>query len=120
MTDIELLELAAKAAGLEFSDGRSLDPIHYMARNIGSTSNDEWDGWNPLIRDRDAFRLAVTLKINIQFSGNRYSVSNRHVFDICCLHEHADHTIDIRRSIVMAAAELAKLSAQTAGQVEEG
>lgn len=58
MTDRELLELAAKAAGIDI--GWRLDV---------ATLNDGQDGrniaWNPLIDDGDALRLAVKLGMNI-------------------------------------------------------
>lgn len=55
ITDRELLELAAKAAGYSF-DGTTL-------RN---TSTDfEYNGWNPLDDDGDALRLAVKLEMEI-------------------------------------------------------
>lgn len=49
MTDRKLLELAAKAAGIE----------HVTPSMI------EWGQWNPLTDDGDALRLAVTLHIDI-------------------------------------------------------
>lgn len=63
MTDKELLMYAAKAAGLQFDDGRAIDPMHFIARPIGSTSHEDWDLWNPLVRDRDALRLVVKLNL---------------------------------------------------------
>ena len=53
MTDTELLEFAAKAAGYSF-DG-------YTLRN--NKTEFEYSGWNPLEDDGDAFRLAVSLSI---------------------------------------------------------
>ena len=53
MTDKELLELAAKAAGYIF-DGLVL-------RN--DETEFEYDGWNPLTDDGDALRLAVKLSL---------------------------------------------------------
>lgn len=66
-TDRELLELAAKAAGLR---------IDKSPTNGGGLKNDGFDlngnavldwhngiTWNPLKSDADAFRLAVTLRI---------------------------------------------------------
>ena len=55
MTDRELLELAAKAAGIEI-----------QWPSIGDAScrrTDTWDIWNPLTDDGDALRLAVALWI---------------------------------------------------------
>ena len=63
MDDRRLLEKAAKAAGLQFSDGRQLNPRVYLVRAAG----EEWRGWNPLTDDGDALRLAVRLQIDIDF-----------------------------------------------------
>jgi hypothetical protein len=54
MTDRELLEYAARAAGIHYVPGES------------------WDddaGWNPLIDDGDALRLACDLHINIEHTA---------------------------------------------------
>jgi hypothetical protein len=57
MTDKELLELAAKAAGIE---------IQWPSMGDASCRRtDTWDIWNPLTDDGDALRLAVKLKICI-------------------------------------------------------
>lgn len=62
-SDRELLELAAKAAGLEYHwvkvDGGSL----MQASEPGSRSE---ESWNPLTDDGDALRLAVKLMIDIR------------------------------------------------------
>lgn len=71
----ELLRLAAKAAGLQFDDGRAIDPKHYIARPIGSSSHEDWDLWNPLIRDRDAFRLMAALLMTVSTGPVEVSVS---------------------------------------------
>ena len=54
MTDRELLEAAAKAAG-EHSDKEPLE--HLMNR------------WNPLTDDGDALRLAVKLRLDVDIEG---------------------------------------------------
>jgi hypothetical protein len=54
MTDRELLELAAKAAGIECKK-----------TPIGFYLSDEDRNWNPLTDDGDALRLAVKLKLSI-------------------------------------------------------
>ena len=59
-TDRELLELAAKAAGISFfvdSRGRGMQ----MHANLMPAQ------WNPLAYDGDALRLLVGLKLDIQF-----------------------------------------------------
>ena len=50
-TDRELLELAAKAAGIPWVEG--------------GPSRMGWAGWNPLTDDGDALRLAVKLDIDL-------------------------------------------------------
>jgi len=68
-TDRELLEMAAKAVGVEIYGG--------VGTNGGPYKYEEWPGeigkfrtgqrWNPLEDDGDRLRLARTLKINIDF-----------------------------------------------------
>ncbi|HEH8637074.1 TPA: hypothetical protein SH370_003576 [Pseudomonas aeruginosa] len=63
MTDRELLELAAKAAGYQFSTSmRSLSqpPVPVILAESG-----RWKQWDPLHDDGDALRLAVKLAIEI-------------------------------------------------------
>jgi hypothetical protein len=59
MTDRELLELAAKAAGIEVFTGEHDDGLHDV------------DGfaWNPLTNDGDALRLAVRTGMDIHCGG---------------------------------------------------
>jgi hypothetical protein len=56
-TDRELLELAAKAAGVEITGQWSNDDRMYAKTYEG------W--WNPLVDDGDALRLAVKLHLEI-------------------------------------------------------
>lgn len=63
MTDRELLELAAKAAGIELKgwtriSGDEDAVIGYDAYSV--------ETWNPLTDDGDALRLSNKLRINIQ------------------------------------------------------
>jgi hypothetical protein len=92
MTDRELLELAAKAAGLEVVTPTMLT----------------YGQWNPLTDDGDALRLAVKLRMNVFHAGIR----------VFALDEEGDieeaegHELDpyaaTRRAIVRAAAEIGK------------
>lgn len=62
MTDRELLELAAKAAGIEIIQ---MPPGIYR-KTTGARPEDNVFGlptWNPLTDDGDAFRLAVALRL---------------------------------------------------------
>ena len=64
MNDRELLELAAKAAGIELQDD------HYWRDGF-------WTRWNPLTDDGDALRLAVKLNIDAGKPGMRLSIDWR-------------------------------------------
>lgn len=107
MTDKELLELAAKAAGIEW--------LHYNSGYGKGLCCREPSAlieyyWNPLTDDGDALRLAVKLKLHIGVaarSNQRYS--GRHDFD-SMIYEDAtdDQYAATRRAIVRAAAEIGK------------
>ena len=110
MTDRELLEFAAKAAGIEpdwyergiaINHGNGKDDYH----------NDAWvDIWNPLNDDSDAFRLAVKLSLNVN------------IYNLVVSYENADEYIEkhfpegviydvaeaTRRAIVRVAAEVGR------------
>lgn len=67
MTDRELLEAAAKAAGVDLS-GRYWSDSGYAI--IKTPSRDghapcEWEVWNPLTDDGDALRLAVKMEVRV-------------------------------------------------------
>ena len=75
MSDRELLEAAAKAAGIELVWGG----IYYIGpdevdctdvpykKSIDTDVSDEY--WNPLTDDGDALRLAVKLRLMVHISG---------------------------------------------------
>ena len=71
-TDRELLELAAKAAGIEGKYGYAPDDYYYNG-NVEGVCTELPDGrsyvWNPLTDDGDALRLAVRLRIELKFGG---------------------------------------------------
>jgi hypothetical protein len=96
MTDRELLELAAKAAG---SPLKSDDAYPFPTRVP--------IGWNPLTDDGDALRLAVKLGI-----GQRHHVGWMQVFSpqigVADSNYEGDPYAATRRAIVMAAATLGK------------
>lgn len=64
MSDKELLELAAKAAGIEI-DQTSWGIYQHDHRGMVIVSGQHW---NPLIDDGDALRLAVKLNLEIERS----------------------------------------------------
>lgn len=107
MTDRELLELAAKAAGysicheVEGKDCLALkDPKGYLG--------DEHFYWNPLKDDGDALRLAVKIGVVVDSHG----MYSRASFPFGDNISHVSHGDDpyaaTRRAIVLAAAEIGK------------
>lgn len=70
MNDKELLELAAKAAGMP----RPVDDNGVWSTWVGTPENGHW--WDPLTDDGDAFRLAVRLEMVIDFE-------EREIFYFC-------------------------------------
>ena len=104
MTDRELLEAAARAAGMS----------KMLAWTPGATpwlrvDPDLSRPWNPLTDDGDALRLAVKLELVVDFA-QECTGSLDHVRKIAegICHDKADPCAATRRAIVLAAAELAK------------
>ena len=111
MEDRELLELAAKAAGIKKDDS---------SYNGGGFGNDGFDcvgnmvldwhnnkHWNPLIDDCDALRLAVKLEMNIDVTNGASGAQVLHV--AFCSEPHGNNPYAAtRRAIVRAAAEIGK------------
>ena len=105
MTDKEMLELATKAAGW----GTSSWVWSERAGGFRYRVNGEWVVWNPLTDDGDAFRLAVTLKIDIRPSMSGSSKFRYAVYDGLTYGEvDSDPPSATRRAIVRAAAEIGK------------
>ncbi len=110
MTDRELLELAAKAAGLDVQRSRLGDPLFrdflmngHGARNLGSTAYP----WNPLTDDGDALRLAV--KLNLVVLSDQSGISTASGMHQRAKELHGDDPLAAtRRSIVRAAAEIGR------------
>lgn len=100
MNDRELLELAAKAAGLNVGTGE------------GAYDDLKW--WNPLQNDGDALRLAVQLGIGVLPACD--GVRGRTAVCANCFGWHVFDTLEkpltalesTRRAIVRAAAEIGK------------
>lgn len=94
MNDRELLEMAAKAAGIEVVTPTML----------------EHNQWNPIEDDDDALRLAV--KLQLQIRPNDYDVmvvsrlpAHITVAEVC---DNKDPCAATRRAIVRAAAEIGR------------
>ena len=103
MTDRELLELAAKAAGIELRwhpDGTAYSD---------SRCKGYWGVWNPIADDGDALRLAVKCNLDIELQedcifANGFEVQNHQLFE---WHKD-DPYAATRRAIVRAAAEIGR------------
>jgi len=114
MTDRELLELAAKAAGIK------IDKSEFNGGGRGNTGFDmlgnavlDWhDGkkWNPLTDDGDALRLAVKLHLKILLYPEATSVDGHWCGGgiSTCERYGIDPYAATRRAIVRAAAEIGK------------
>ena len=109
MTDRELLELAAKAAGIKII--RITDTG--MPLIIGKNEDGKyWDSWNPLTDDGDALRLAVKLElviVNDFETGFSVVKPWNHTVYVSESHSNnSDPYAATRRAIVRAAAEIGK------------
>ena len=98
MTDREMLELAAKAAGLEYGTKRS--PTGSAALYLGPSEG--W--WNPLTDDGDALRLAVKLELDVMFASVRSVDDDVNI----TIEAGTDPYAATRRAIVRAAAEIGR------------
>ena len=102
-SDRELLELAAKAAGLTI-----VDSITSILNDddgwLETTDNGPDRLWNPLTNDGDALRLAVKLKMTLGVGVARGDAGEATEFDLC----HRDPCAATRRAIVRAAAEIGR------------
>jgi hypothetical protein len=101
MSDLELIELAAKAAGIE--------PCR-LHDDIGDNGGIETPAWNPLIDDGAALRLAVQLHIAFDYGPNFVEVVKAiGPGNVVIVREGgADTLAATRRVIVRAAADIGK------------
>jgi len=119
MTDRELLELAAKAAGYELTwgekyivGGDEVDCTDMPYVVSGQPDEADWY-WNPLTDDGDALQLAVKLEISIDFDKRRRKVW-ANTIELASVDYGDDPYYDdpcydaTRRAIVLAAAEIGK------------
>ena len=107
MTDKELLELAAKAAGMRLNHaGQPTTGNYYDLADFN---------WNPLTDDGDAFRLMVKLEIDVwiceecgeRMAGAAYGLSGFYLGRCIELLNDKPYAA-VRRAIVRAAAEIGR------------
>ena len=96
MTDRELLELAARAAGYDVT--YEIGYLTFFRQDVVGRPV-----WNPLTDDGDALRLAVKLEINLSFSQDC-----AFGFWIGTPKDGEDLSSHARRAIVRAAAEIGR------------
>ena len=102
MTDKELIELAAKAAGY-VGEWKFLGESNGQAQGWYFVLDDGITVFNPLDDDGDALRLAVELGISIVFADTYvYTLG----FDECTEMYNDDPGTATRRAIVRGAAEI--------------
>jgi len=113
MSDRELLELAAKAAGYVYIEHTGYDDEddEYVTHCWIRVHNNALIKWNPLTNDGDALRLAVKLNLSVypdevmvNVTHTRKPFSELEVIE----DEFDDLYAATRRAIVRAAAEIGK------------
>lgn len=99
--DRELLELAAKAAGIELDYRRGSDAYYYDDPETGR------EEWHPHQNDGQALRLAVKLGLELTLWGSAVQVQKR---GVAFTEESVgdDRAAATRRAIVRVAAEIGR------------
>ena len=113
MTDRELLELAAKAAGVHIDDWNFDTPVEYFWDGDPQNPERNYRYWNPLTDDGDALRLAVELRLPLHFpksqvACDKYWDSSHSLYFTHVENMNDDPYAATRRAIVRAAAEIGK------------
>jgi len=108
MTDREMLELAAKAAGYYFHGLRV--GLDYENCFVSTTNDpDDWIIWDPLTDDGDALRLAVYLEFEIDITSTGVAVRTRCGLKVLVNKtEEPDLCAAARLAITRAAAEIGR------------
>ncbi|MFY3300198.1 hypothetical protein ACOTEY_00435 [Achromobacter xylosoxidans] len=116
MNDQQLLELAAKAAGIEVWPGTGFQAHMLFTRPAKADPDGKVTGveWNPRDDDGDALRLAVSLRLDVTFVGNMvvvYWYDERTLMSGAFeepINDAQDEREATRRAIVRAAAAIGK------------
>lgn len=105
ITDRELLDLAARAAGIALGEWSDEYQVYWVDARLGG-----W--WNPLTDDGDAQRLSVKLRIPIWFDDDATITDQRKCGDLGWRVETGAYDLGgyaaTRRAIVLAAAEIGR------------
>lgn len=109
-SDKELLELAAKAAGIVILRSRLDNPICQDMLLADKTDDGHAIGWNPLEDDGDALRVARAVGMTIYFdSENQFCTMEHGAINGTCAFwgEYGDHS-NMREAITWLAAQIGK------------
>jgi hypothetical protein len=110
MTDRELLELAAKAAGMNAGEATWHPRAGFVwVKRVDGTRVE--NRWNPLTDDGDALRLAVKLRLGISLPVHQTIRADVIAFTNSAVNareEGNDPYAATRRAIVRAAAEIGR------------
>lgn len=118
LEDRELLELAAKAAGMKIHTKNQAERDEMGFGDKGLWIVGGSSGWNPLTDDGDAMRLAVKLRIDVShdeigmrsFVYARAEYADKHHFGISEVFDYdSERNWRTRRAIVRASAEIGKV-----------
>ena len=116
-TDRELLEQAAKAAGIDLST-RKWHGCWYVSQEPNVKN------WNPLVDDGDALRLAVKLGLRVKVEQNDHAEvdDGNNNSPVCwqAVNTRWDIYAATRRAIVRAAAEVGKAMPLAASKTSPG
>jgi hypothetical protein len=98
MSDRELLEAAAKAAGIDWADGHESTGLRDQNGKV----------WNPLTDDGDALRLAVKLRLTVNCSYDDVTLCGQEFTqkEVFLERNGEDPLAATRRAVVRAAAEI--------------
>ena len=111
MEDREMMELAAKAAGL-FDEWPEPDyEVQWNGSGLWCSGMGEGILWNPLTDDGDALRLAASMRLQIKpgkHLGDGCTVETQRVGIAGCTAFYDDKAQQMRQAITRAAAEIGK------------
>lgn len=101
MNDREMLELAAKAAGIEWTENDEAGNLYEVRHDLKRLVL-----WGPLADDGDALRLAVKLRLEICVFRDHSTAY--HASGWCDENHAGNENAATRRAIVRAAAEIGR------------
>lgn len=110
--DREMLEYAAKAAGITGKYGHAPDDYYYKGNTEGiltTLPDGQLYVWNPLTDNNDAFRLAARLKIQVAFGTFKDNVASAYKFGTPAVEvENTDIEAAAREAIFLMAVDIGK------------